>query len=358
MSENDTREGKNLAVEEKKKLFEQEVLQAIKDLPVGQVKQMDNGVVICNNGKNCSLNIEGELFGAVDSNGTFIYTTNKLLPNGKKVEQLLEEYGSGQEDKGRTEGNKPEEDKNQEEEIAKKLGIPSYEVYEIPEGSQFYLNHPGIFPNKDAFLYEDEKGKYRMGRLDEKGNPVEDTKNFNNNVQVQQMEYVYRRGDGRKLPTKEKPIQTIAMVNPAKGNTDKDVRDRFLAVFRGQYGEITVDEVEQSGIEGKLVGESIEISGRKRNTSEMNKTINNNRSGQTPEDAYDIFTRSKELIQKIHEDLTKREGPMNSDVLEQMTNEAIERLEKGEDYNKVIATVGVPEREEGGKQQGDKRNAG
>lgn len=401
MAENEGREGKDLALDQKKE-FEKRILEAIEDLKTGQTTVSTEGIEVTNYGEQYTIKLKGITFGIIDKEGKFTYNRE----NFKEVKEALKEDGLTLEDLGlpnleqsidqekepdekEPEHNKDEEKENPEpekddeeqekdiekdkEEIAEELGIEPKKIYPIREDSAFYKNHPGMFPGKDLFFFEDKQGNIKVGTKDENGRAIEDTVHFSSK-QIGQMEQVIRLGDGREDVRKDIPLQTIAIENPAKGTVDKDVRDRYIAVFRGNGGYLEFEEVEQSREKGKpAVSERIEVSGREYNTHEMNERTENRRGGQTPGETvenYESLEESskaddgiqpnevdKETFKKqIAQDLTKTYGPMPADRLEAMTEDVMERIKAGEKRDEAIARVGIEERETGGRTQGEPRD--
>lgn len=401
MAENEGMEGKDLALD-KKKEFEKRILEAIEDLKTGQTTVSTEGIEVTNYGEQYTIKLKGITFGIIDKEGKFTYNRE----NFKEVKEALKEDGLTLEDLGlpnleqsidqekepdekEPEHNKDEEKENPEpekddeeqekdiekdkEEIAEELGIEPKKIYPIREDSAFYKNHPGMFPGKDLFFFEDKQGNIKVGTKDENGRAIEDTVHFSSK-QIGQMEQVIRLGDGREDVRKDIPLQTIAIENPAKGTGDKDIRDRYIAVFRGNGGYLEFEEVEQSREKGKpAVSERIEVSGREYNTHEMNERTENRRGGQTPGETvenYESLEESskaddgiqpnevdKETFKKqIAQDLTKTYGPMPADRLEAMTEDVMERIKAGEKRDEAIARVGIEERETGGRTQGEPRD--
>lgn len=400
MAENEGMEGKDLAAEQKKE-FEVKILEAIKDLKTGQTTISTEGIEVTNYGEQYTIKLRGITFGIVDKNGKFTYNRESF----KQVKKALEDEGISLEDLGlpdleqsidqeekeakQQEGEEPEQsagedeleqesddeeqekglDKNKEE-IAKELGIDPKKIYPIREDSAFYRNHPGMFPRKDLFFFEDNQGNIKVGTRDENGTPIEDTVHFSSN-QVGQMEPVIRLGNGREDVRKEIPLQTIGIKNPAKENGEEDVHDRYIAVFRGNGGYLEFEEVEQSREAGEPgVAERIEVSGREYNTQEMNERTNNRSGGQKPgetirnHESVEQSSRGDNGIQpneidnetfrkQIAQDIIKRYGPKRDDVLEEMVNDVMERIEHGEKRDEAISRVGIMEREDGGRTQGE-----
>ena len=404
MAENEGMEGKDLAAEQKKE-FEVKILEAIKDLKTGQTTISTEGIEVTNYGEQYTIKLRGITFGIVDKNGKFTYNRE----NFKQIKKALEDEGISLEDLGlpdieqsidqeeketkKQEGEEakqsPEEESEQEndedepeqdidkekEEIAEKLGIDPKKIYPIREDSAFYRNHPGMFPKKDLFFFEDNYGNIKVGTRDENGTPIEDTVHFSSN-EVGQMEPVIRLGNGREDVRKEIPLQTIGIKNPAKENGEEDVHDRYIAVFRGNGGYLEFEEVEQSREAGELgVAERIEVSGREYNTQEMNERTNNRSGGQRPGETVsnherveessqgdngvqpdEIFSDNETFKKQIAQDIIKRYGPMPAQKLELMSEDAMKRIEAGENYDEAISRVGISAREEGGRTPGEKRD--
>lgn len=401
MAENEGMEGKNLAAEQKKE-FEAKILEQIEDLKTGQTTISTEGIEVTNYGEQYTIKLKGITFGIIDKEGKFTYNSNsfKTLKNVLKEDgQTLEDLGlpdldqsidqekepeQENEDREEPEQSKDEEqnqgdDEEEQEEdiekdkekIAEELGIDAEKIYPIREDSSFYENHPGMFPKKDLFFFEDKQGNIKVGTRDENGKPIEDTVHFSSKS-VGQMEPVIRLGNGREDVRKEIPLQTIAIENPARGTGDRDVQDRYIAVFIGNGGYLEFEEVEQSREEGEPpVSERIEVSGREYNTHEMNERTQNRSGGQTPGETVEhferkendtdgvqpdeVFSDNETFKKQIAQELTKRYGPMPAEKLEGMTENVMERLESGEKYDEAIARVGIEEREKGGRTPGETR---
>lgn len=402
MAENEGMEGKDLATD-KKQEFEAQILEAIKDLKTGESTTSIEGIRVTNLGAGYTIEYEGIKFGLIDDEGKFQYNAPKF----KEVKAKLEEEGKTLEDLGlpeldqsidqekepKPEGQEPREEKGDEpdgekedkeetpeddiekdkERIAKELEIDPKKVHPIKTDSSFYKKHLGMFGGRNLFFYEAKDGKIKVGTLDEEGKPIEDTEHFED-VNIGNMAQVIRLGDGRDNVKKEIPNQMLGIKNPAKQKGQKDVQDRYLAVFIGEHGELEFEEVEQSSKTGKLVSTRIEIAGRDDNTEAMRERIHGNTSsrqtpGQTAENVEDIEDREQSdknittdevyadnntFYQQLKEDITKTYGPMPQDKLNEMTQNAMELIENGVDRQEAIAKVGVKERDAGGRARGEK----
>lgn len=394
MDENEEME-KDLAKDRK---FEAVILENIKDLEKGQTTISTEGFEVTNFGEQYTIKYKGITFGIIEKNGEFTYNKDNL----RKVIEVLKKEGKDLDDLGLPEleqsidqekESQPENSNDEEEQIteeqekedeeeteknieedkekiADELGIDVKKIYPIREDSAFYKNHPGMFPNKDLFFFEDNQGKIKVGTRDEKGKPIEDTVHFSTK-EVGQMEPVIRLGDGRKDSRKEIPLQTITIKNPAKENGEEDVQDRYIAVFRGNGGYLEFEEVEQSRETGKAVAERIEVSGREYNTKDMNERTNNRSGGQTPGETSKNYesienslrgnngvqpeeTETKTYIEQIKQDIIRQYGPKDEKTLEEMANGVMERIEEyGEKRDEAIARVGIQERDKDGRSRGE-----
>lgn len=394
-------EERNLATD-KKQEFEAQILEEIKDLKTGENTTSIEGIEVTNTGAGYTINYKGIIFGLIDKEGKFQYNSSKF----KEVKAKLEEEGKTLEDIGlpeldqsidqekepKPEGQEPREEKGDEpdgeredkeekpeddiekdkERIAKELEIEPKKVHPIKTDSSFYKKHLGMFGGRNLFFYEAKDGKIKVGTLDEEGKPIEDTEHFED-VNIGNMAQVIRLGDGRDNVKKEKPIQMLGIKNPAKQKGQKDVQDRYLAVFIGEHGELEFEEVEQSSKTGELVSTRIEIAGRDDNTEAMRGRIHGNTSsrqtpGQTAENVEDIEDReqsdknittdevyadNKTFYKQLQEDITKTYGPMPQDKLNEMTQNAMVLIEDEVDRQEAIAKVGVQEREAGGRARGE-----
>lgn len=94
MAENEAREGKNLALEEKKK-FEDEISKAIEELKNGETTTI-GGMEITSYGGQATIKLKGITFGIKDKNGKFTYNKQNFLQAKKALEEEgvnLEELG-------------------------------------------------------------------------------------------------------------------------------------------------------------------------------------------------------------------------------------------------------------------------
>lgn len=404
MAENEGMEGKDLALD-KKKEFEAKLLEAIKDLKTGQTTISVEGIEVTNFGEQYTIKMKGITFGIIGKDGKFTYNRGNfkalkdaLKEDGKTLEDLglpdleqsidQEKEPEQEDDEPEVQNQDPEDEEHQDgdeekpeddldkdkEKIAKQLGIDPKKIYPIRKDSAFYRNHPGMFPGQDLFFFEDEKGNIKVGTRDENGEPIEDTVHFTSS-NMGDMEPVIRLGNGREDVKKEMPIQTIGIKNPAKENGEKDVHDRYIAVFRGNGGYLEFEEVEQSRQEGELgVAERIEVSGREYNTQEINERTENRSGGQSAGETIrnhniveesshgddgvqpdEIFSDNETFKKQIATELTKRYGPMPQERLELMTEDVMQRLENGEEYDDALARVGIESREQGGRTPGEGR---
>ena len=403
MAENESIEGKDFAKQERKKAqFEQIIINAINNKEKGQTEiYLQNGFIqmqIRQDKNIYKLNLLGENIATINENGEFEYNVDGLENVKKKLEESdrpIADYDDlglpdieylkylekektreeSEEKKDNVETKKEEQEKEEneddaeknKEEIAEELGIKKDKIYPIRSDSAFYKNHLGMFRGKDLFFFEDEQGKIRVGTRDENGKLIEDKEHFALSS-VGKMEPVIRLGDGREDVRKEIPIQTIEIKNPAKQNGEDDVRDRYIAVFRGAGGYLEFEEVEQSREEGKPgVAERIEISGRKYNTQEINERTENRGVAQKPGETIrnykgieatqsaddgiqtdEIFSDNETFKKQIEKDLTKTYGPMKPERLREMRENVISRLEAGEHYDTAIARAGIEERTKDG----------
>lgn len=404
MAENEGMEGKVLA-KERKQEFEARILEEIKDLKTGESTTSIEGIEVTNTGSGYTINYNGITFGLIDKEGKFQYNAPKF----KEVKAKLEEEGKTLEDIGlpeldqsidqekepEPEGQEPREEKGDEpdgekedkeekseediekdkERIAEELEIDPKKVHPIKTDSSFYKKHLGMFGGRNLFFYEAKDGKIKVGTLDEEGKPIEDTEHFED-VNIGNMAQVIRLGDGRENVKKEKPIQMLGIKNPAKQKGQKDVQDRYLAVYIGETGELEFEEVEQSSKTGELVGTRIEIAGRDDNTEAMRERIQGNTSsrqtpGQTAQNVEDIEDREQSdnnispdevhadnntFYKQLQKDITKTYGPMPQDKLNEMTKKAMELIENEVDRKDAIAKVGIQEREQGGRARGEEYN--
>lgn len=383
----------------KDRRFEAIILEVIKNLKKGQTTISTEGFEVTNyDGELYTIEYEGITFGTITKNGEFKY----IKENFKKVIEILQEEGKDLDDLGlpeleqsidqekepqpenshegeeeTTEEQEKEDEEEPEknieedrEQIAEELGIDEKNIYPIREDSVFYKNHPGMFPGKDLFFFEDNQGNFKVGTRDEKGKPIEDTVHFSTK-EIGQMESVIILGDGREDSRKEIPLQTIEIKNPAKGNGEEDIQDKYFAVIIGEGGYPEFHEVEQSRETGKLVAERIEVSGREYNTKDMNERTNNRSGGQTPGETsrnYESIEESsrgdngiqpdeidtKTYIKQIKQDIIKQYGPMDEKTLEEMTNGVMKRIkEYGEKRDEAIARVGIKERDKDGRTIGE-----
>lgn len=405
MAENESKEGKNLALDQKKE-FEARILKAIEDLKTGQTTISTEGIEVTNyDGSMYTIKLKGIIFCTIDEKGEFSYKPNNFKQLKKVLDEeeiTLEELGLPDleqaidlEEKVKNQDNKEDgelheeknnddeklDEKNDEEEleediekdkerIAKELEIEPEKIYPIRADSAFYNNHPGMFPGKNLFFFEDKQGNIKVGTRDENGRAIEDTEHFKSNEDGE-MEPIIRLGDGRENVKEEMPFQMIGIKNPAKDNGDEDVHDRYIAVYIGKGGYKEFEEVEKSRQTGDLVGERIEIHGREYNTEKMNERTQNRSGGQTPGETVENYNREEErdnevnsdeifsdnetFKKQIAKDLTQRYGPMDSQRLEKMSEDVMERLEYGEHYDDAIARVGIEPRDEGGPARGDER---
>ena len=95
MAENDTMEGKDLAIKEKKE-FEERVLEAIENLKEGQTTTSTEGLEVTNNKGNYIIKLKGIPFGLISKDGKFTYNKE----NFKQVKNTLGEEGITLEDLG------------------------------------------------------------------------------------------------------------------------------------------------------------------------------------------------------------------------------------------------------------------
>ena len=399
MAENEGMEEKDLALEQKKE-FEAQLLEVIKDLKTNQTTISIEGIEVTNYGEQYTIKLRGITFGIIDKQGNFTYNKEKF----KQVKKALEEEGVTLDDLGlpdieqsidqekepkeeekedkepeqiTEEETEKEEEKEEEQEdiekdkerIAKELEIDPEKIYPIREDSAFYENHLGMFPGKNLFFYEDKQGNIKVGTKDKNGKPIEDKEHFTTN-EVAQNESVIRLGDGRENIKREIPLQTIEIKNPAKENGEKDIHDRFIAVYRGEHGYLEFEEVEQSRETGELVGERIEVERREYNTEKMNERTQNRSGGQTPGETSknveseeerdgevepdEAFNDNQTFREAIKEDIVKIYGPKHKDTLDKMADDTMELIKQGEEREQAIAKVGIQERDEGGVSRGEK----
>ncbi len=88
MEENDAMEGKDLALEEKKK-FEERILEVIQDLKEGQTTTSVEGLEVSNNKGTYEIKLKGICFGLVSKDGKFTYSKG----NVKQIKETLQEEG-------------------------------------------------------------------------------------------------------------------------------------------------------------------------------------------------------------------------------------------------------------------------
>lgn len=408
MEDNESMDEKDLAKEEKRE-FEEKVLEAIEGLKDGHTTISTEGLEVTKYGKQGIMRMRNITIAIIDKDGHFTYNKENFaklketlkeegvtleeigLPNLENAidqeEQEKKEQDEKQDKQDRSENTENEDEKenkdsekeekddveDQKDEIADELGVDAKKIYPIRKDSQFYENHLGMFPGKNLFFYEDKEGKICVGTLDEKGKPIRDDVNFTNS-EVAQMRPIIRMGDGREDVKKEIPLQTIGINNPARGDGDKDVQDRYIAVFKDENGYLEFEEVEQPRKEGdQPISERIEIGGRDRNTEAANELSENSTSNLTPSEKVknyeDVQKSSKgedgvqldEVvngidIKQIREDLTRTYGPMPEERLKNMTESVIKDLEDGIHYDTAIASVGIEERDEGGRTPGEPKD--
>lgn len=96
MAENESMEGKDLANEEKKELFEEKILEAIKNLEIGQTTISVEGLEVSNYGEQCTVKLRGITFGIIDKEGNFNYNKE----NFKQIKEILKDEGVTLEDLG------------------------------------------------------------------------------------------------------------------------------------------------------------------------------------------------------------------------------------------------------------------
>ena len=96
MAENESMEGKDLANEEKKELFEEKILEAIKNLEIGQTTISVEGLEVSNYGEQCTVKLRGITFGIIDKEGNFNYNKE----NFKQIKEILKDEWVTLEDLG------------------------------------------------------------------------------------------------------------------------------------------------------------------------------------------------------------------------------------------------------------------
>lgn len=157
-----------------------------------------------------------------------------------------------------------EEPKNEEQEIAKKKGIPVNNVLKVRANSNLYKDHPEI--EKDLIFSRDSDGIVRAEYIDNDGN-LQPSKYIMPSSTGLRQETISIGSDGNPV-TKEVPQQVMQTINLT--GRDKDVRDVRFNVKFDTYGYMDIEEARQ-GKNGQWAAHDVEVMGRNYNSSRVNE---------------------------------------------------------------------------------------
>jgi len=216
----------------------------------------------------------------------------------KTIEQIKEEKEHDKEETIRDDNEGEKENKEEKDEkdvgdlekeaeqkaLAKKIGIKDRDICKIRRDSQFYKNYPNI--PKTAYFYLDANDRMHAEYIDKDGT-IKELQGFE---EIKDRDTVTRFGHDGEDVKSEMPYRVMT----AEGLEDNNhnTQDVRIAIYKDTYGYLRIETIHQ-GRNGEWEGKNIDTYGRDRNTSRMNKLIDEEK--RTPKTGV-IAERQQELV--------------------------------------------------------------
>lgn len=163
--------GKDLALKEKQE-FEEQILEAIKNLKTGETTISEEGIEVANYGGQATIKLKGITFGIIDKEGNFTYNKENFAQIKKALEEeglTLEELGLpdieqwiDEEEKQKQDEQKGEEVKEENEKDEKDLSEEKSEEEKektIDEEKEQISKRYGVSPNQVVHISLNERSK-------------------------------------------------------------------------------------------------------------------------------------------------------------------------------------------------------
>ncbi len=156
------------------------------------------------------------------------------------------------------------EEEAEQKVIAKRKHIDEKNVCKIRRDSQFFKNYPNI--PKTAYFYLDENDRMQAEYIDKDGQ-IQELSGFN---EIKDKTKVTSFGKDGQDVKENTPYRVMS----AEGLEDKNknTQDVRIAIYKDNYGYLRIETIHQ-GRNGQWEGKNIDTYGRDRNTTRMNRMI-------------------------------------------------------------------------------------
>ena len=247
-----------------------------------------------------------------------IHGKNKDLANDEKTtdaEKLTDDKKEkDDETKEEEQENKSlSEDEKQQEQIAKKKGIPTHSVLFVRENSNFYKDHPELEPN--LYFYRDNDGIVKAEYIDSNG-MSQPSKYFEPSQKSLRQETISLGNDANDV-TREVPDQVM---QTALKSNNTNIRNNGIRINIkiDTYGYLDIEEARQ-GDKGEWLAHPIEVKGRDYNSNAVNKTTSNRSRSVDPDKPIEDFEKAEENEEAVKDGIQYDEMYLmrNSDVIMQ-----------------------------------------
>ena len=270
---------------------------------------------------------------------------NELKENLKEMEERPKQKEETNKDD--IENDKNEEEKEDKEEkdlaeiekegeekaIAKRKHINPNNICKIRRDSQFYKNYKHI--PKTAYFYLDGNDRLKAEYIDKDGSikELEGCSEIKDRTTM-----VTRMGTDGENIKEERPYRVM----DAKGLKDvnKNTQDIRIAIFKDSYGYLRIETIHQ-GRNGEWEGKNIDIYGKERNSTEMNRLIDERYKN--PKTGV-IAKRHDELIKSGYSsDGIQLDELSKKRKIEEYINEGYTEEEANDIYNYVVGELQLTE---------------